>query len=155
MPGGVCSGASAEPYPSKYPGFAVFPPGHSRWKVTLPLRANFFLFVSSVCGRTKISPAHLVCFCFFFFLTRTTTQGRWAKQKVVPRRSSQEIHSFSSTNAPCFVPLSRAESKGVSKSQTDLGRRVASHMGETSGIIFFLISNMLALQDLERMAHHA
>lgn len=36
---------------------------------------------------------------------------------------------------------------------TDLEQRL-HHTWETSEIIFFLISNMLTLQDLERMVHH-
>lgn len=106
-------------------------------------------FVSSMCGRTEISPMHLVC----FFFHKNGDTGQISKTESSAQKLLQEIHSFSSTKAPCFALLSRAEGIGVYKSQQILDIGCITH-GETSGIIFFLISNMLTLQDLERMAHH-
>lgn len=90
--------------------------------------------------------------CLFFFQKNCDT-GQISKTESSAQKLLQEIHSFSSTKAPCFALLSRAEGIGVYKSQQILDSGCITH-GETSGIIFFLISNMLTLQDLERMAAH-
>lgn len=145
VPDVVCSGASAESYPSKYPGFAVFPPGHSRWNFALPLWP--ILFPACAAGQRFRQ-----CTLFVFFHKNCDT-GQISKTESSAQKLLQEIHSFSSTKAPCFALLSRAEGIGVYKSQQILDSGCITH-GETSGIIFFLISNMLTLQDLERMAHH-
>lgn len=93
------------------------------------------------------------CTLFLFFFHKNCDTGQISKTESSAQKLLQEIHSFSGTKAPCFVLLSWAEGIGVYKSHQILDSGCITH-GETSGIIFFLISNMLTLQDLERMAHH-
>lgn len=117
-----------------------------RWNFALPLWP--ILFPACAAGQRFRQ-----CTLFVFFFHKNGDTGQISKTESSAQKLLQEIHSFSSTKAPCFALLSRAEGIGVYKSQQILDSGCITH-GETSGIIFFLISNMLTLQDLERMAHH-
>lgn len=113
------------------------------WTLQLEFHASTVgqLQIPACAAWAEISQMHLVCLCFF------PQQELWLHADKQNRKywpgALQEIHSFSSMKAPCFVLLSCAGGTGVYKSQQILNGGLRHTWGNFRDNLFFLISNML------------